>query len=129
MPGITIHVFDQVQRYPDEGALYAEPTFDYLNRSGRPEMERTRNLIEEWFSRYPPEHQEELRSRLRADNVQHGSAVFELTLHELAIRDGLRPVIHPSVPGTDKRPDFLIRDRDGSTLYYLEAGVLLRAVG
>lgn len=121
MADARLTVFDSVGRVVDDGALHSEPDFHYLNRSGRPEMQRTRDVIEDSFSRYPARHQNEMRARLRGENSQHRPAVFELALHELALRADLEPEVHPTVAGASNQPDFLMRTPSGEPLYYMEA--------
>ena len=114
-------VFDSASRSDTDDPLYAEPSFDYLNRSARPEAGKVRALLEFCFRRYPQEHRLELRGRLRSRNdFDHHSAFFELFLHDLLLRIGCTAEVHPDVPGTTKRPDFLVRSKNGSQ-FYLEA--------
>jgi hypothetical protein len=102
----SLRVFDEIALNDASLAAYATPKFDYLNTSARPEAERVRANVEEWFGRYPAEHAAELRSRLRTDQ-QHETAFFELFIHEVLTRLGWCITIHPAVPGTTRRPDFL----------------------
>ncbi len=91
-----------------------------LERSGRIQTCRTRKLLEAWLARYPEEHRAELKTRLGQENGR-SAAFFEIYLHELLTRLGYDLVaVHPIAPGSDKRPEFLFRDRDGQELY-LEA--------
>ena len=102
-------------------AAYSEPHFFYLDRSGRRDVAAIRKLLEEWFNRFPTAHQSELRARFRSlDAVPHHTAFFELYLHELLNLVGYRVHVHPRVPDSDKRPDFLV-DRSGEPSFYLEA--------
>lgn len=118
-----VTLFDPISRLStDEGRLYGEPDFTYTNRSGRAPIERFRVALERWFSRYPTEHSDELRQRVRARNNElHRAAVFELVLHEMLLSAGLRCEVHPGVPGSDRRPDFGVLSQDGELLTYIEA--------
>ena len=103
--------------------------FDYLNASSRPEAERVRCLLEEWGLQYPLQGRAELISRLRSRNdVNHLSAVFELTLHELLRRSDTGITLHPNIPGASGRPDFLVHPTTGSP-YYLEATLCFETTG
>jgi hypothetical protein len=117
-----MHLFDSTIDRSDLGpARHAEPHFQYLNRSGRAEAGKIRELLELWFSHYPQLHQAELRSRLRSpDVVHHHAAFFELYLHELLVTLGYEVELHPSVEGTDRRPDFYAT-RSNSDSFVLEA--------
>lgn len=122
--GASLSVFDHVERpADDDGKLHAEADFAYLNRSGRFEMASARALVEQWFSRYPAEHQGRLRSRLRGDDIALDSAFFELYLHELLLVLGLAPTVEPPAGTKGKSPDFLVTGQYGSP-FYLEACVV-----
>lgn len=119
-----MNIFDDIPRSGDDGAGYSEPHFPYLNRTGRPAGARIREVIEDWFTRYPHEHQAELRARLRSsDDEAFDGALFELYVHELLRRLGYCVEVHPAAPtGASGRPDFLAR-RGGNAGFYLEARV------
>lgn len=100
---------------------YTEPAYDYLNRSARPSMTRIRELLDCWFSAYPPEDREELSARFHShDENQHNSAFFELYLHALLTRMGYWVQVHPEIPNCGNKPDFLVL-RDKNPIFYLEA--------
>ena len=112
-------IFDDIPR-PDVGPPeHGEPAFAYLNRSGRPEADRVRRLVEEWIARYPASSRDNLVSRFRSLNDDaHHSAFFELFIHELVIGRGHRVVaVEPKLPHTMKSPDFLIEAAEGHRLY------------
>lgn len=122
--GDKLTFFDDVERpADDDGKLHAEAHFAYLNRSGRAEMAGARALVEDWFARYPAEHQRGLRSRLRSDDIAFESAFFELYLHELLLTLGYAMVVEPRAGTKGKSPDFLVTGPDGSS-FYLEACVV-----
>jgi hypothetical protein len=116
----TLTLFDQIERQGTGQQLYAQPDFDYLNKSVRPGVEVIRQTLEEWFSRYPVAQQPELRAQFRSDNHQHRSAHFELVLHELLLRLGVTVEVHPAIQGINQRPDFLATSPSGAR-WYLEA--------
>lgn len=116
-------LFDRIERDDYGPALYAEPQFNYLNRSARPGVQKIRDVLEDWLSHYADDHRPDLRARFRStDDSQHRSAFFELFLHELLLRLDCRVEIHPTVPNTIRHPDFLAESQ-GGTRFYLE-GVL-----
>lgn len=111
-------LFDNIHRHYLGAARYSEPQFIYLNRSARPESNLIRALLEVWFSRYPQAEAADLRARFRSSNdLQHHSAFFELFAHELLLKLGLRPQIHPSLPLTTRHPDFLIESPNNKSFY------------
>ena len=103
-------IFADISR-PDVGPPeHGEPGFPYLNRSGRPEADRVRRLVDEWIARYPTSSRDNLVSRFQSLNDDaHHSAFFELFIHELVIAHGHKVVaVEPKLSHTAKSPDFLI---------------------
>ncbi len=117
-------LFDtDLDRSKAEPADYSQPHFGYLNRSGRLEATRIRELLEQWFSRYPAHSQAALRARFRSpDDIPHHSAFFELYLHELLRILGYQVDVAPTDdPGPgEKRPDF-VAHRSSEPQFHLEA--------
>jgi hypothetical protein len=114
-------LFDDFSRSYQAPAGYGEPDFDYLNRSANEPIRKVRDLLEDWFSRYPESAQSELRQRFRsADEYNHSSAFFELWLHELLRSLGCRLEVHPPLAATTRRVDFLVKSPQGNN-FYLEA--------
>lgn len=112
-------LFDDFHRDYTGAARYSEPQFAYLNRSARPEANLIRALLEGWFSRYPQPEAAGLRACFRSSNdLQYHSAFFELFIHELLLKLGFRPQIHPTLPlVTTRRPDFLIESPNNKNFY------------
>jgi len=105
-------IFGQRERVDPDVALHSETTFDYLDRSARPEMALVRDQLESWFSRYPDqpgrdtdegrELRVELRSRLRSRRErQQTEAFWELYLHESFVRAGCGVTVHGDTPDFD----------------------------
>ena len=114
-------LFDTIRRDDIRAKFYSEPDFRYLNFSARPGVQRIRETVDDWFSRYPEACRAEFRARFReADDYHHRSAFFELFLHELLLRLRCQIEIHPKIEGVPRRPDFRFRSADG-TCCYLEA--------
>jgi hypothetical protein len=119
--GIVIKLFDDMSRTYEFPSGYSEPSFEYLNRSADEPIRKIREVLEDWFSRYPEPDQVELKKRFRSRKEHnHSSAVFELWLHEVLLRLGCRVQIHPHLPHTDRKPDFLVKSPRGLD-FYLEA--------
>lgn len=99
-----------------------EPDFAYLDRSARPSMQRVREVLEDWMTRYPSVEVPELVARICSGNNQaFASATFELYLHELLLRLGCTLAVHPDLPnGETKHPDFLVTPPCEDP-FYLEA--------
>jgi hypothetical protein len=118
-----MNLFDSIQNGGDEYARYTEPSFVFLNRTSRKKFSRIRDLLQEWFDRYPASEQQELKGRFRSpDDFHHQAAFFELFLHELLLRLNCKVILHPSLEKTKKVPDFLV-DPQSDYKFYLEATV------
>ena len=114
-------LFDDISRNYKGAREHTEPLYEYLNHSARPSMERIRILLEDWFSNYPSDAQNELRTRFRtSDDIQHRSAFFEIYLHAVLSKLGFHIEIHPEIPGQPTHPEFLVL-RDRKPCFYLEA--------
>ena len=115
-------VFDDIDRTTSGAASRITSAFNYLNTSNRAEAERVRVLVNDLIQRYPETHRDELKHRLRSvDNITHVSAFFELALHELLLRAGCTIIaVEPTIPGTSKKPDFLVEAPTGEQ-FYMEA--------
>ena len=115
-------LFDDVKRTDARHQQIKESMFVCLNRSARREIIEIRARLESWFERFPVEAQGDLRGRFRADDHAHRGAVFELFIHEVLIRLDCMVDVHPDIPGTTSRPDFLARH--GGCSFYVEATVI-----
>lgn len=116
-----ITAFDDIRREGQEPASHLIGQFDYLNASGRPEAVVVRGQVDTWLADYPDAHRPDLIRRLRSrEDVSHRSALFELVLHALLLRQGFTIVeIEPQLPN-GRAPDFLVEAPDGRR-FYLEA--------
>ena len=116
-------LFDDMERTDASLKQHNEPLFACLNRSARREVTEISNRLESWFERFPVEAQHDVRERFRGDDDHaHQGAVFELLMHELLIRLDCRVEVHPDIPGTGSRPDFLARH--GDCRFYIETTVV-----
>jgi hypothetical protein len=115
-------IFDDIPR-DDAGPPHQDETaFAYLNRSGRIEAQRVRELVDAWLGRYPGAQRDGLVARFRsAIDDQHRSAFFELFLHELVLTRGHKVIdIEPPLAHTTKSPDFLVECGQHGLRFYLE---------
>jgi hypothetical protein len=118
-----MRLFDQIERTDLEPAKYGDSMFAYINRTARDGFDQVRHELESWFTHYPKQEQRELRARFRSDiDTQHYSAFFELILYETLLLLGCNTIVHPTIPGTEKRPDFLVEPISGEP-FYLEAAI------
>jgi hypothetical protein len=122
-----LQLFDFGDRTRHDPARYSEAHFVFLNRSAWPEARRVRDELEDWFGRYPAtaddpaRERRDLQGRFRSPmDVVHTGASFELFLHELLVQLGCGVVVHSSIPGSARRPDFRVTPPAGDP-FYLEA--------
>jgi len=114
-------LFDDFVRSYEPPAGYGEFDFEYLNHSANEPIRKVRDVLEDWFSRYPAAERSELMQRFRShDEHNHTSSFFELWLHELLLRLGCSIRVHPTLPDTAKRVDFLVESPQGHN-FYMEA--------
>jgi len=116
-------LFDDRERADRSPASRAESHFAFLNRIDLPYFATVRRLLEEWFARFPSEAQKDVRARFRSDDdAECLGAFWELYLHEIHSRLGFKLKRDPEVPGTSRRPDFIVSG--GTRPFYLEATVV-----
>ena len=106
-----MRLFDECER-TDDGPIAPGETFpSMLNRSPAPQFVEARKLLEQWFRDYVQGATEREAKRFRGEfeskNLsKHLGAVFELLVHQILVRSRFSVSMHPTVPGTSKRPDF-----------------------
>ena len=119
-----MRLFDDIDRTRPEPAGHSQPTFEYMNSTGRTEFGLVRVFLEEWFDAYPDAHKLNLRSRFRSPiDTQHHAAFFELLLFQLFRRLGATAEVHPPLPGQSRSPDFLIHPLDNAS-FLVEATIV-----
>lgn len=89
--------------------------FKYYNDSARPEVDNVRILLESWFSQYPDEEKQDLKSRFKAS---FDPTFYELFIYILFKRLGYCLTIHPELPNTRRHPDYLAKR--GDEILYIE---------
>ncbi|MDR7134514.1 hypothetical protein J2X06_001698 [Lysobacter niastensis] len=114
-------LFSDYCRTNDSPRRNEESQFAFLDRSARPEIERAREILSVCLTHFPENDADELMARIQSgDDVLFASATFELLLHEGLKRQGYALRAHPEVPGSQRRPDFLVTTPLGDE-FYLEA--------
>lgn len=109
-------LFENKERTDKKPANHLDNKFDFYDRSRSPQVTQIRETLNKWFDNYPDPEKKELKTRFLSS---FSSAFYELFLHELFIKQGYTLEPHPKIPGTTKRPDFLV---SGHGLeFYLEA--------
>jgi len=115
-------IFDETHRSDGSPAKGVEDTYRFLNRISGAFWDEVRELIEDWFARYPADKGPALAGRIRSDSYGFWGAYLELFLHEILIRIGASVEVDPELPG-GRTPDFRISHSDKSFL--LEATTLM----
>jgi hypothetical protein len=111
-------LFEDKNRSHQKPATHNENTYDYYDRSARNDVAKVRDVLNSWFDNYPIEEKTELKGRLKKT---FSSAFYELFIFNLFKNQGFDITIHPLVPNSSKRPDFLL-SKNGIE-FYLEAKV------
>jgi hypothetical protein len=118
-------LFDNRQRTDATPASHGEDMFSFLARIDQPYWAAVRDVLDEWYAELPATEQGELRKRL--ETGKYGeilSALWQLYLHALLDRTGFTVKPHPTIAGTERKPDFLAVDADDDG-FYLEAAVVI----
>ena len=80
---MTHYLFDKKDRDPMAPGLYNETHYSLYDRSGHPDSERVRNMLERWVDRFPDTKRKDIVSRMRSkDFDSFDQAFFETFLHE-----------------------------------------------
>lgn len=108
-------LFDKKARTLHGPADYNADIYTYYNDSARADIDQVRTQLESWFVNYPENEKEELKSRVKAT---FNPAIFELFIFTLFTELGYLLEIHPEIPGTTKRPDYLAKK--GNDQFYIE---------
>jgi hypothetical protein len=90
-------LFEKKERTLDGPAKYNVDTYQYYNDSARQDMEVIRQLLEKWFSHYPDDEKQDLKTRFQAS---FDAAFYELYIYTLFTKLGFSLSIHPDIPGT-----------------------------
>ncbi|HRE57240.1 MAG TPA: hypothetical protein PLW09_05405 [Candidatus Kapabacteria bacterium] len=109
-------LFEHKVRTDDKHANHLDNTYNFYDRSSSKQVAQLRETLNAWFDNYPKSEKPELKRRFQ---TSFSSPFFELFLHELFRRQGFTLEPHPILPGTKKRPDFLVRGH--GLEFYLEA--------
>jgi hypothetical protein len=109
-------LFDNKKRTNNKLAKFIDNDYDFYDRSCLYSSKQIRDMLNLWFEHYPENGKVELKARFQD---KFSAAYFELFLHELFFKQGFTLELHPTINGTNKRPDFLVKGKD--IKFYLEA--------
>lgn len=99
-----------------------ESTFEYLQRSNRPECIQRCQWINEWFDELPSNVRSTFDSRIKAKEIKtFNGALFELQVHRMLRKLNCSTEIERNFPATENKIDFFARKED--QILYIEATV------
>jgi GatB domain/GatB/GatE catalytic domain len=125
---INRKIFEERPRTREEPLQRGEHLFDFYDQSNRDGYEEFRALLNLWLSEVEEAHQAEIISRMRyGGNSAFRATLCELLVHALLKRLGYEVAVHPKVPGSSARPDFVAKDKDGHIICYVEVTTTNRA--
>lgn len=103
-------LFDESERTYMGNKDHHESSYAFLNRSALPRFAAAREVLEEWFTRYPPAHQLTLAKNFTADTYgPHLGAFFEMYTFALLQKQGLEVHVEQVVDTARGNPiDFVI---------------------
>ena len=110
------NLFEEKERKDLTQPTHKETEMEFFERFGSNEAELRRQILNAWYQNYPEVGRKELKSRLKHS---FSTALYELFIHELFLKQGFTLSLHPAVSGTTKRPDFLACKNDVE--FYIEA--------
>lgn len=121
-------LFDDRPRERSGGLKPGESKATWLREFVGEEAHQSRENLEEWFAEIPTPDRDEIRARLLSgDDAGYRSALSELFLHHVFRGEGYRVEIHPEIPGTTRRTDFVVSGSSGTT--YIEVRSVSRGAG
>jgi len=104
-----VQLFDNIAREYLGPADHNEPLYHFYHRSARKDMQIIRDTLNDWFKDYPDSKKAEFINSFK-DHFY--DCFFELFLFRLFRQLGFEIEIHPEIPNSSKRPDFLITKED-----------------
>lgn len=112
-------IFNQQTQSDESHRKASEPLANFLARGGD-RTSQSRQIIEALAREYPSAHFSEIKNRLfsRSDREFY-SAFFELFLNSVFKRKGYQVQVHPDVPNSSSKPDFLVLGDECK--FYVEA--------
>ena len=122
-------LFEIKDRTHTRAILPSESHYQYLNSSGRKIAAKIRKVIEDFLAVYPDGHEKEKRiTELKSSKEKDFLAsFFVIYLYNLMHCLGATEIIiHPTIPGSTKKPDFLVKF-PGGIEFYLEAKLIYKS--
>jgi hypothetical protein len=99
-------LFEKIERTYTRPSDHNENPYEYYNRSARKDISIIRETLNEWFRKYPNDEKLNLKNSFIK---KFDDCFYELFLYQLFTRLGFDIQIHPDLPNTSKKPDFLLK--------------------
>lgn len=112
-------LFSETARSDTRPSGHSENKYAFLDRVAGSYWQQIRDVLEYWISGWPKSDQPDLIGRLKKGEESFDSALLELYCRQMLLSLGYTVYIHPPVPGTERRPDFLAQSPGHG--FYLEA--------
>ena len=94
-----------------------EGSCDFVRRLSTEDGQRIRDLLNDCLAFFDGRKKRELMAKLEIDtDRQHQGAIAELLMFRILVGAFQDIEIEPKIAGSLKRPDYLVRDRDGNPL-------------
>jgi hypothetical protein len=108
-------LFEDKERTRMEPKAPGEDDYSFYDSCARPGYDDYRTRLNGWFAEMPEAAQKDLLPRFRKnESLEYQRALAELTVHAALKRQGYAFEIHPESGNTDNKPDFLVKDAEGS---------------
>lgn len=114
-----MELFEKIKRTFKGPSNHNENPFNYYNRSARKDISIIRDTLNEWFNGYPDEEKLDLKNSFKK---KFDDCFYELFLFQLFTKLGFDIQVHPDLPNSSKKPDFLLRK--GDIELYAEAKIV-----
>lgn len=116
-----MRLFEDKLRNTIEHKTSSKAMFTYLDESSHSKAEYLRKLLNRFFETFnlnsTPEETKEIYQRIKSNNDEFHSAFFELMIHFILINQGYELEIHPTLDNCSKKPDFLVKHKNGENFY------------
>lgn len=116
---LVMLLFDNKNRSVEGPAPNNHNEYQYYDESSRKEIGLIREVLNDWFARYPEGGQAELRARFERE---FQDPFYELLIHELLRRHNFELQPHPTLDWTNRHPEFLATNNEAQ--FYVEAKVV-----
>ncbi|MEJ6979757.1 hypothetical protein WG906_04805 [Pedobacter sp. P351] len=112
-------LFDDIERTFLGSSKHNEKTYDYYQRSARIDIGIVRDKLNHWFDDYPENEKKEFKSGFKD---KFDDSFYELFIFQLFKSLEFSITVHPKLPNSPKRPDFLVKK--GELEFYVEAKIV-----